>query len=98
MTAVKGLENRLETLAFASGSICNGSENLRDNKDKRVGNFTDRESGTYAGLMLSLHDYRDRLEVHTGFKLNRKPQELDCLMIDRLDDGEDMDNDIARFF
>ncbi len=71
---------------------------MKANKDERVGNFTDRESGTYAGLMLSLHDYRDRLEVHTGFKLNRKPRELDCLMIDRLDDGEEMDNDIARFF
>ncbi|MBR5376221.1 MAG: hypothetical protein IK139_02975, partial [Lachnospiraceae bacterium] len=61
-------------------------------------NYSDRESGTFGGLMLSLREYRDRLEVHRGFKLNSKPRELDCLIIDKKDDAEPMDNDIARIF
>ena len=34
--------------------------------------FTDRESGTYGGLMLSLRDFRDRLVSYPGFQLNMK--------------------------
>lgn len=60
--------------------------------------FTDRESGTYGGLMLSLRDFRDRLVSYPGFQLNMKPREIDCLMIDKCDPDEPMDNDIARFF
>ena len=60
--------------------------------------FTDRESGTYGGLMLSLRKYLKRLEPHPGYKLNRKPREVDCLIIDKCDPCEPMDNDIARFF
>ena len=60
--------------------------------------FTDRESGTYGGLMLSLRRYRDRLEPRPGYKLNRKPREIDCLIIDKSDPLEPMDNDIARIF
>ncbi len=61
-------------------------------------NYSDRESGTYGGLMLSLREYRDRLEVHRGYKLNSKPRELDCLIIDKKDNTGPMDNDIARMF
>lgn len=60
--------------------------------------FTDRESGTYGGLMLSLRDFRDRLVSYPGFQLNMKPREIDCLIIDKCDPDEPMDNDIARFF
>ena len=60
--------------------------------------FTDRESGTYGGLMLSLRKYADRLEPHPGYKLNKKPREIDCLIIDKKDAAETMDNDIARIF
>lgn len=60
--------------------------------------FTDRESGTYGGLMLTLRKYLDRLEPHPGYKLNRKPREIDCLLIDKMDPAEPMDNDIARIF
>ena len=60
--------------------------------------FTDRESGTYGGLMLSLRKYRNRLEAHPGYQLNRKPREIDCVILDKLDAAEEMDNDIARCF
>lgn len=60
--------------------------------------FTDRESGAYGGLMLSLRDFRDRLVSYPGFQLNMKPREIDCLIIDKCDPDEPMDNDIARFF
>ena len=60
--------------------------------------FTDRESGTYGGLMLSLRDFRDRLVSYPGFQLNMKPREIDCLIIDKCDPDEPIDNDIARFF
>ena len=60
--------------------------------------FTDRESGTYGGLMLSLRDFRDGLVSYPGFQLNMKPREIDCLIIDKCDPDEPMDNDIARFF
>ncbi len=60
--------------------------------------FTDRESGTYGGLMLSLRDFRDSLVSYPGFQLNMKPREIDCLIIDKCDPDEPMDNDIARFF
>ena len=65
---------------------------------KEAKTFTDRESGTYAGLMLSLRKYRERLDVIHGFKLNQKPREIDCLIIDKLSPDDVMDNDIARIF
>ena len=60
--------------------------------------FTDRESGTYAGLMLTLRKYRDRLEVRHGYELNKKPREIDCLIIDKKAGTGILDNDIARMF
>ena len=60
--------------------------------------FTDRESGTYGGLMMCLREYRNRLIPYPGYKLNHKPRELDCLIIDKEDGTEPMDNDIARCF
>ena len=63
---------------------------------KRI--FTDRESGTYGGLMLSLRKYRDRLVPYPGYQLNKKPRQMDVLLIDRLDDTQITDNDIARLF
>lgn len=39
---------------------------------KDANSYTDRESATYAGLVLSLRDYRDRLIIQSGYKLNRK--------------------------
>lgn len=68
---------------------------MKDMADKI---FTDRESGTYGGLMLTLRKYLDRLEPHPGYKLNRKPREIDCLIIDKRNPSEPMDNDIARIF
>ena len=60
--------------------------------------FTDRESGTFGGLMLSLREYYDRIEVHTGYELNKKPRKIDCLIIDKKDDTVFTDNDITRIF
>ena len=60
--------------------------------------FTDRESGIYGGLMLSIRKYRDRLLVHHGYELNKKPREIDCLIIDRLDEEQPMDNAITAGF
>ena len=60
--------------------------------------FTDRESGAFGGLMLSLAEYQERLDVHTGYKLNRKPREIDCVIIDKKDPARPMHNAIARMF
>ena len=60
--------------------------------------FTDRESGTYAGLMLSLRKYADRLIPYPAYQLNKKPREIDCVIIDKTDSDEVLDNDIARIF
>ena len=60
---------------------------------------TDRESPTYAGLMLSLRAFRHRLKPERGLKLNVKSRELDVLIIDDLSPtAERMDNAIAYFF
>ena len=62
-------------------------------------NSRDWESGLYAGLMLSLDKYKDRLKEERGFKLNAKPREIDIRIIDQEYDGDDrMDNDIAYIF
>ena len=66
---------------------------VKNNKHSQMSKFTDRESGIFGGLMLSLREYRDRMEVHRGYKLNKKPREMDCLIIDTLDQTEPMDND-----
>lgn len=58
----------------------------------------DRETPTYAGLMLSLRKYNGRFITRRGFKLNAKPREIDVIIIDKLNDTEPMDNDIARIF
>jgi hypothetical protein len=59
----------------------------------------DWETGTYGGLKIALFSYADRLEWHRGYKLNSKPREIDCLIIDRLDDVEKpLDNPIAHIF
>jgi len=58
----------------------------------------DRETPTYAGLMLSLRKYRDRFVVRRNLKLNAKPREIDVFIIDKLSDIEPIDNDIARIF
>ena len=60
--------------------------------------FTDRESGTYAGLMLTLRKHRNRLEPHPGYELNKKPRKIDILIIDRNDSEPITDNVIARIF
>ena len=46
-------------------------------------NSRDWESGLYAGLMLSLDRYKDRLKEERGFKLNAKPREIDIRIIDQ---------------
>ena len=84
------LRKLLETVSGASYN------ERRQMKEKRL--FTDRESGTFGGLMLSIRDYLDRLEVHTGFELNKKPREIDCLIIDKKDPSDVMDNDITLIF
>ena len=48
--------------------------------------------------MLSLREYRDRLQVSHGYQLSRKPREIDCVIIDLLYHLDRMDNDIARIF
>lgn len=58
----------------------------------------DRETPTYAGLILSFIKYRDRLIARRGFKLNSKPREIDVRIIDKLSGEEPIDNDIARIF
>ena len=68
----------------------------KDKTEKR--RFTDRESGIYGGLMLSIRKYRDRLEVHHGYELNKKPREIDCLIIEKLDVDQPMDNAITAGF
>ncbi len=73
-------------------------KNGKLNNSKEQRSFTDRESGVYSGLMLSLSKYRSRLEAHHGCKLNKKPRELDCLIIDKHDQSERIINDIASFF
>ena len=65
---------------------------------EKARSFTDRESGTYGGLVLCLREFRDRLDLHPSYQLNRKPREVDCLIIDKLDSGEKLDNSIARIF
>ncbi len=60
--------------------------------------FTDRESGTYGGLMLSLRKYSDRLEAYPGYQLNKKPRQIDCVIINKKDGSESMDLSIARIF
>jgi len=73
----------------------NQEKKKQEDKERK---FTDRETGTYSGLVLSLRKYRDRLEMNPHYQLNRKPREVDVLIIDRLDKDEVMDNDIARMF
>ena len=46
--------------------------------------------------MLSLREFRNRLHVHHGYELSKKPRELDCLIIDIDDSGERIDNEIAQ--
>ena len=59
----------------------------------------DRETPTYAGLMLSLIKYRDRLEEDRNFKLNSLAREIDVRIIDKLSaTAERMDNAIAYIF
>ncbi|MBR2214476.1 MAG: hypothetical protein IJ849_01800 [Selenomonadaceae bacterium] len=59
----------------------------------------DRETPTYAGLILSLRKYRDRLMEERNVKLNAKPREIDVRIIDQLSDtAERMDNAIAYMF
>ena len=70
-----------------------GSENK---KSRRA--YADRESGIFGGLMLTLREYRGRLKVTHGYELNKKPREVDCVIIDLLHPSEAMDNDIARGF
>lgn len=60
--------------------------------------YSDRESGIYGGILLSLRDYYDRFEFYRGFQLNAKPREIDCLIIDKRDDSRPIDNAIARIF
>ncbi len=60
--------------------------------------FTDRESGTYGGLMLSLRKYADRLEAHPGYQLNKKPRQIDCVIIDKKDGSEPMELSITKIF
>ena len=47
---------------------------------------------------MSLRGFRNRLHVHHGYELSKKPRELDCLIIDIDDSGERIDNEIARIF
>ncbi len=59
----------------------------------------DWESGLYAGLMLSLDKYKNRLKEERAYKLNAKPREIDIRIIDQDYDGDDrMDNAIAYLF
>ena len=61
-------------------------------------NFTDRETGTFSGLMLALRKYLDRLDVRPAYELNKKPRRIDCLILDCKDFSEPFDNDITRIF
>ena len=59
----------------------------------------DWETASYAGLMFSLSEYKDRLEEQRAFKLNSKPREIDVRIIDKKYDEDDrMDNAIAYLF
>ena len=59
----------------------------------------DFESAAYAGLVFVLEKYEDRLRYHRAYKLNSKPREIDCVVIDIMDSCvEPMDNAIAALF
>ncbi|MBR2214952.1 MAG: hypothetical protein IJ849_04220 [Selenomonadaceae bacterium] len=70
---------------------------MSDEKERAV--TTDKESPTYAGLMLSLRAFRGRLVEKRHFVLNTKPREIDVRIIDNLSpEAGRMDNDIAYMF
>lgn len=59
----------------------------------------DRETPLYAGLIMSLHKYSERLREDRNHKLNTNPREIDVRIIDKLSGKADrMDNAIAYFF
>ena len=59
----------------------------------------DWETASFAGLMFSLSEYKDRLEEQRAFKLNSKPREIDVRIIDKKYDEDDrMDNAIGYLF
>ena len=67
-------------------------------KVKEISGFTDRESGIYGGLMLSIRKYRERFDIRHGYELNKKPREIDCLIIDMKSDEKIEDNVILSIF
>ena len=59
----------------------------------------DWESGLFAGLMLALDRYKDRLKEERAYKLNAKPREIDVRIIDQDYRGEErMENAIGYMF
>lgn len=72
---------------------------MEEKEKKEQAAHTDKESPTYAGLMLSLRDFRGRLVPERHFLLNTSPREIDVCLIDNLSpDAERMDNAIAYIF
>ncbi len=94
----------VEPICLAGGSLCQNSEWPKPTLIDGTSNSTtinsrDWESGLYAGLMLSLDKYKERLKEERAYKLNARPREIDIRIIDQEYVGDDrMDNAIAYLF
>ena len=58
----------------------------------------DWETASFAALMFSIRDYRDRLIETHGVKLNSRSREIDVRIIDQLTQAKRINNAIAYFF
>ena len=58
----------------------------------------DWETASFAALMFSIRDYKDRLSETHGVKLNSRSREIDVRIIDQSAHADRINNAIAYFF